>query len=85
LIKIINCGNYYTLINCKGDYNNHCHVDKKSTAELLKRLVQNKRVPRSSYLRQSAIRLTTDTRYKENIKIKINKDKNKQKYTNKMR
>lgn len=83
MYKIINCGNYLTIVNTKGKRENHCHINKGSqnkmykTANMLIRLVRNKRVPRSDYLRQSAYRLTTDKRYRRDIKIKIEKDRDK--------
>lgn len=81
-LKIINCGNYYTVINAKGNYQNHCHVNKRSTAELLCRLIKSKKVPDSSYLIESAKRVSIDWKYIEKIENKIEKDKNRQFYFN---
>ena len=82
-LKILDCGNYFTIVNVNGKEENHCHVKRRSTAELLCRLVKSKRVPDSSYLRTSAKRLTLSTKYIKNINVKIEKDKNKRGYYNK--
>ena len=82
-LKILNCGNYFTIVNVNGNEEHHAHVKRRSTAELLVRLVRKKRVPDSSYLRTSAKRLTLSTKYIRDINIKIGKDKNKQSYYNK--
>lgn len=81
-LKILDCGNYYTIINTKGSYDNHCHVNKRATAELLCRLIKNKRVPDSKHLRESAKRVSTDWKYIGKIEIKIEKDREKQLYFN---
>lgn len=80
--NIINCGDYMTIVNIKGEYENHCHVDKYKTAKMLVKLMENKRIPKSSYLRESVKRVTLDENYIRDINIKIEKDKNKQKYRN---
>lgn len=80
--NIINCGDYMTIVNIKGEYENHCHVDKYKTAKMLVKLMKNKRIPKSSYLRESVKRVTLDENYIRDINIKIEKDKNKQKYRN---
>ena len=46
------------------------------------RLMKKKRVPKSDYLRESIKRITLDEKYIEKINIKIEKDKQKQKYVN---
>lgn len=75
-------GNYFTVINLKGEHENHAHVKRKSTAELLCKLIKRKQVPKSNYLRASAKRTTLDKEYIEKINNKMKKDKNKQKYIN---
>ena len=80
--KIINCGDYFTIANIKGGYDNHCHVKRKKTAKMLIKLMEKKRVPRSDYLRESAKRCTLDVKYIRDIDNKISKDKNKQQYCN---
>ena len=81
-LKIINCGNYFTVINLKGEHENHAHVKKKSTAELLVKLIKRKQVPKSKYLRESAKRITIDKKYIQKIEIKEEKDRNKLNYIN---
>ena len=81
-LKIINCGNYFTVINLKGEHENHAHVKRKSTAELLCKLIKRKRVPRSKYLRESAIRISIDINYVNKVKRKIEKDREKRRYCN---
>jgi hypothetical protein len=82
VFKIINYKNHYILINCSGAYENHAHVKKESTARMLVKLIRNKRVPDSSYLRESCRRVTIDETYKRKIENKIEKDKQKEKYIN---
>lgn len=81
-LYIKDCGKYYTIINLNGKYKNHCHIDNKKSAELFKKQVERKIVPRGSYFRSCALRVTTDDSYKEKILIKVNKDFNKTKYFN---
>ena len=77
-------------IYINGEYENHAHltktVDSKGkvkldTAKALINIVTKKRVPKSNYLVTSAIRLTTDEEYKENLMCILDKRKNK-KYIN---
>jgi len=82
VLTIVNCGDYFTVSNKNGGRTNHAHVKKKSTAELLCRLIKKKEVPRSKYLRESAKRITIDEAYKAKIDIKINKDQQMQRYYN---
>jgi len=81
-LKIINCGGYYTIVNLNGVYDNHCHIKKYKTAKMLVNLIMNKRVPKSKYLRESAMRVTIDKKYIEKIEIKEEKDRNRQHYIN---
>ena len=79
--KIIDCGDNFVVANIKGEYENHTHLKKENTANLLIRLVCKKVVPNSPYMRESAKRISRDKRYIQNIEVKIEKDKNKQKFT----
>lgn len=81
-LKVLDCGNYYTIINTKGGYENHCHTYTENTAKMLCRLIKNKRVPKSKRLRKSAKRVTLDEKYQNEIDIKIEKDRQKPKYVN---
>lgn len=82
------CGKYITVFNVKGERENHSHINRGhkkkqiKTAQMLIRLVRNKTVPKSHYLRQSALRLTRDVRYRYEILNKIEKDKQKPKFYN---
>ena len=78
------------IINTNGEYENHAHLTKTvdsrgkvklDTAKALINIVTKKRVPKSNYLVTSAIRLTTDKEYKENLMCILDKRKNK-KYIN---
>lgn len=78
------------VINTLGDYENHAHltrcVDKHgkikiSVAKTLIDIVIKKRVPHSSYLLTSAMRLTTDIEYKKNLQLILEKRRSK-KYIN---
>lgn len=80
--NIIDCGKYFTVTNVNGTYDNHAHVKTKRTAKALVNIMTKKQMPYSDYLRKSAIRITTDDKYKERILNKIEKDKSKQKYIN---
>lgn len=82
-LTIKDCGSYFTVVNVKGEKKHHSHVKKRSTAELLCKLILKQEVPRSSYLRQSAKRITLCEKYKNEINVKIKKDKQKQGYYNK--
>ena len=81
-LKILNCGNYFTVVNLRGEEENHSHVKTFDTAELLVKVILRKQVPKSDYLRESARRVTLSERYKEKIRIKVAKDKDKQQYYN---
>lgn len=81
--KIIKNGNRdYVVKNIKGEYENHGHVKRYETAKLLIRLINKKIVPKSLYLQNAALRLTTDEKYKEKLLNKQAKNKNKQQYFN---
>ena len=87
-LYLIDCGRYITIVNSNGEHKHHAHINKGNkkkqyrSANLLMDLVRKKKVPRSRYFRQSALRLTLDEKYKRQIRIKIEKDKQKQNYTN---
>lgn len=70
------------LINKKGKYKNHGHFRKFNTCLKMIQIMNKKLVPKSSYLRNSALRISTDEKYKEKIEIKIEKDKQKKYYVN---
>lgn len=80
--KIIKTYRDYTLINLKGEEKNHAHVQKTDTCFLLIRLIKKQIVPKSKYLQNAVLRLTTDEKYIEKILNKQAKNKNKQQYFN---
>lgn len=81
-LYIKNCGSYFTVSNINGNYENHCHIDNKKSAELFKKQVERKIVPKGSYFRSCALRVTIQNDYIEKILIKNEKDKCRQRYYN---
>lgn len=75
MLKITRYKRYYLVSNTEGSYKNHTHIKIRSgtgekeykTCKTLIYLIENKQVPRSNYLLQSAIRLTLDEEYKEHL------------------
>ena len=81
--KIIDCGlDGYVVVNIKGDYDNHTHLDKYGTCKLLIKLVCKKIVPDSDYMRTSAKRISRNKKYIQDIDNKIRKDSNRTRYIN---
>lgn len=72
MYKIIDCGGYFTIINTSGSYRHHTHLNyvRKNkwkvydTCKMLTRLVKRGQVPKSDYLKECAVRLTTNKVYK---------------------
>lgn len=81
-LKIIQDSRGFVVINEAGAHENHAHLKKYSTCELLVRLIKRKIVPKSSYLRISCLRLTLDDRYRNKIMLKQAKDREKLAYFN---
>lgn len=84
---IMDCGDYFTIVNIKAnDFDNfHTHIRKKGkgktdTCDMLIKLICNKNIPRSKYLRTSAKRISRDEKYIQNICVKEEKDLHKQKF-----
>ncbi len=80
--KILKASRSYIVKNVKGGYDNHGHFKKLDTCYLIIKLLQKRQVPRSRYLRESALRISTNKDYINKVKHKIQKDKDKQKYIN---
>ena len=80
--KILRASQGYIVKNLNGDYKNHGHFSQLKTCCLIIKLIQKRQVPRSKYLREAAIRISTNKDYVNKVKHKIQKDKNKQKYIN---
>ncbi len=80
--KILRNNGGYIVSNIKGEYKNHGHFKKLKTCYTIIRIMGKKQVPRSKYLKGSVLRISTDERYKEKVKRKLKKDKEKQVYIN---
>ena len=72
----------FVLINTNGEYKNHGHIKNLKTAKMLIRLMKNKTVPNSDYLRGTVLRVSLDSDYKNKVLHKIEKDRNKQYFIN---
>ncbi len=73
------------LINSAGTYKNHGHIKRLETALMMIKLIERGIVPKSDYLRGTALRVSTNESYKQSVLNKIDKDRNKQKYFNPMK
>lgn len=73
----------YVLINTLGDYDNHGHLKKLKTCKLVIKLMQNETVPHSPYLRGTVLRVSTNKKYKDKVRRKVAKDRDRQSYYNK--
>ncbi|WP_252241512.1 hypothetical protein [Clostridium sp. ZBS18] len=71
--EILKVHNGYIVKNIKGIYENHGHFKKLDTCYLIIDLIKHKKIPKSKYLLGSAIRLTTDEKYKNTLELKRNK------------
>ncbi len=80
--KILRNNSGYIVSNTKGEYKNHGHFKRLKTCYTIIRIMDKKQVPRSNYLKGSVLRISTDRRYKEKVRRKMRKDKNKQTYIN---
>lgn len=76
------CEKGFVLINMNGEYKNHGHIKSLKTAKMLIRLMRNKTVPNSDYLRGTVLRVSLDSDYKNKVLHKIEKDKNKPYFIN---
>ena len=72
----------YIVKNNKGEYENHGHFKRLSTCYTIIGLMQKKTIPRSTYLLEAAIRITTDAKYKQILELKQKKNKQRQYYLN---
>ena len=71
----------------RGVSGSRSYLDHEATTSIsggssLIKLIQTQQVPKSKYLREAAIRISTDIDYVNKVKRKIEKDKDKQKYIN---
>ena len=53
----------YILIRENGDYEQHAHLKDEATCHTLIKLIKNNKLPTSSYLRGSCIRLLDEEEY----------------------
>ena len=72
----------HTIINTKGNKDNHGHIKYLDTCEMLLNLMYKKVVPDSSYLRGTVLRISLDDKYKQKVNNRIAKDKSRQFYYN---
>lgn len=70
----------HIIINTKGQYHNHGHVKYLGTCKKLIYWMERNIVPDSDYLRECALRLSLDKKYKKKIRHKIEKDNQKPKF-----
>lgn len=63
-------------------YEHHGHVKYLNSCKKLLKLMDENIVPDSKYLRETVLRISLDDKYKEKVKNKIDKDRNKQQYIN---
>lgn len=88
MYKILRFKRYYLVANTEGEYKNHTHIKVRSRTgereyricKWLIHMLDNELIPDSNYLLESAIRLTLNEQYKEQL-LKV-KDRRKQKYLN---
>ena len=88
--EVYNTEGSLVIVNTKGSYENHAHltkiIDSKGNIKLdvaktLIDIVIKKKIPKSNYLVTSAMRLTTDEEYKNNLMKVLDRRKGK-KYIN---
>lgn len=70
------------LINTEGKYENYGHLKRLETALMMINLIERRIIPKSNYLRGTAIRVALDERYVQAVKDKIDKDSQKQHFIN---
>ena len=80
--KIVKCYSDYVLINRHGSYKNHGHFKSDKACKKLISLMKKKVVPYSKYFQGSVLRISLDKKYKDRVRRKQEKNKNKQKYIN---
>lgn len=70
------------LINTAGVYSNHGHLKSLKAAKMMINLIERRIVPKSDYLKETALRVSLNDKYKTDILNKIEKNKNKQSFIN---
>ena len=75
--KVIQDSRGYVLINTEGSYKAHGHIKSLHIAKKVIKMMKKNTVPNSDYLRGTVLRVSTDEAYKDKIRHKISKDKDK--------
>lgn len=83
--KIINNDGYFTVGNQKGRRENHTHIKTKGTAKMLVKLMREQKIPKSQFLKLSAIRCTIDKKYQKKIKKSLRHQRKMEETKNKER
>ena len=89
MYKIIKFKRYYLIANTDGEYKNHSHISiwsksgyrEHGIALLIVKLVTNKILPTSDYIKVSCRRLTLDEEYKRVLEESLLRSK-RNKYNN---
>lgn len=76
------CKGGHVIINTLGRYENHGHLKYLETCKKLLKMMDRNIVPNSDYLRGTVLRISLDKKYKSMVLNKIEKDRQKPKYTN---
>lgn len=82
IYKILQDGKGYIVSNTAGEYRHHGHFKRLKTCYTIIKLIQKRTVPKSKYLRGSALRISTDKYYIDKVNRKIEKDKDRTYYSN---
>lgn len=65
--KVFPYKDHYILCNMKGDKECHTHISKRDTCYVLIRLICNKRIPKSEYLRESVVKISRNEKYVQEV------------------
>lgn len=82
IYRIVKDGKGYIVCNTQGEYKHHGHFKQLKTCYTIIKLMQRRTVPKSKYLRGSALRISTDQFYLDKVQRKIDKDKDRIYYFN---
>lgn len=90
MYRILRFKRYYLVVNTEGKYENHTHIKVRTrtgereyhVCKRLVHMVENKLIPDSNYLLESAIRITLNEEYKAQL-INV-KERRKQKKLNRI-
>lgn len=82
IYKILQTSRDFIVVNTAGQDANHGHFKQLKTYYTIIKLMQKRTVPKSKYLRGSALRISTDKTYIDKVQRKIDKDKERMYYFN---